>query len=280
MNTQLQRLLAILGLAALVVLPVRADDDHDDLYDDDDVTFTVGERLTAAQKLELKLAEKSAEYAAKAAEKSAKLAAAAAERAARRASQAVRDLVKADGKYKVELAGLGDEQAYLAALEEFALRNAIDLAGLPAVEEILVRLQEEAVADAEFYRSLIPLGAADRAAALALRNAERAVSRDEILSFMDTLNELQVMVVEATAELADELVDVADAYVEWQDKLALSQLSPTDYAAERARRAAAERARKAELMALPRASQVWLRKAWEAEEDAAELAAALERLQN
>jgi hypothetical protein len=45
-----------------------------------------------------------------------------------------------------------------------------------------------------------------------------------------------------------------------------------------ARRATLERARLAELRALPRPSQVWLRKAWSAEEDAAEAAAALEWL--
>ncbi len=274
--SQLQRLLAILGLAALVALPVRAswdDDDYEDL--DDDVSLTSEQRLTEAQKNALKAAERAAKLAAATAERAAKVVAAAAERAARASSKPVRDAVKAEGKYNVETAKLAEEQGVLNSLIALANELGTDLSGLPTLQEILIAQQVAETEDAAFYRSLIPMTSTERAAALAARSVSDDDEEDEFEDGLTGIDELQMMVIEATVEYAEELGDVAEAYAAWQDKLALSLLSPADYAAEIARRVAAERARKAELMALPRASQVWLRKAWSAEEDAAEAAAAL-----
>lgn len=270
------RLLSLLGLAALVISPVRASDDDDYLSDDDD-DYLVGEALTPEQELRIEQAEKAAESAAKLAQRSAKSSAAAAERAARRAPKLVRDAVKAQGKYLVELASLTDETSFVQSLTSLAEEYAIDLSGLPTVDELLAYERDEALADAAFYRSLIPLSPADRAAALAARSSDDDDDDDDDSDdSADGLSEFQGVVFEAIEELAEELADVADAYAEWQDKLALSALSPSDYSAEMARRAAVASARRAELAALPRSSQVWLRKAWSAEEDAAEYTAALE----
>jgi hypothetical protein len=275
--SKLQRLLAILGLATLVALPVRAswdDDDYDDL--DDDVSLTAEQRLTESQKKSLEAAARAAKLSAAAAERAAKVSAAAAERAVRTSPKLVRDAVKAQGKYNVELAKLGEEQGVLNSLTALATELGTDLTGLPTVQEILTSQQAAATEDAAFYRSLIPMTAAERAAALATRSISDDDDEEEFEGGLAGIDELQMMVIEATVEYAEELGDVAEAYAQWQDKLALSLLSSADYRAELARRATIERARKAELLALPRTSQVWLRKAWSAEEDAAEAAAALE----
>lgn len=275
--SKLQRLLAILGLATLVALPVRAswdDDDYDDL--DDDVSLTAEQRLTESQKKSLEAAARAAKLSAAAAERAAKVSAAAAERAVRTSPKLVRDAVKAQGKYNVELAKLGEEQGVLNSLTALATELGTDLTGLPTVQEILTSQQAAATEDAAFYRSLIPMTAAERAAALATRSISDDEDEEEFEDGLAGIDELQMMVIEATVEYAEELGDVAEAYAQWQDKLALSLLSSADYRAELARRATIERARKAELLALPRTSQVWLRKAWSAEEDAAEAAAALE----
>jgi len=275
--SKLQRLLAILGLATLVALPVRAswdDDDYDDL--DDDVSLTAEQRLTESQKKSLEAAARAAKLSAAAAERAAKVSAAAAERAVRTSPKLVRDAVKAQGKYNVELAKLGEEQGVLNSLTALATELGTDLTGLPIVQEILTSQQAAATEDAAFYRSLIPMTAAERAAALATRSISDDDDEEEFEGGLAGIDELQMMVIEATVEYAEELGDVAEAYAQWQDKLALSLLSSADYRAELARRATIERARKAELLALPRTSQVWLRKAWSAEEDAAEAAAALE----
>lgn len=274
--TKLQRLLAILGLATLVALPVRAswdDDDYEDL--DDDVSLTSEQRLTEAQRKSLEDAERAAKSAAAAAERTAKSAAAAAERAARSSPKPVRDAIKAQGKYNIELAKLGEEQGVLNSLTALATELGTDLTGLPTPQEILTAQQASATEEAAFYRSLIPMTPAERAAALATRSVSDDEDEEEFEDELSGIDELQMLFIEATVEYAEELGDVAKAYAQWQDKLALSLLSPTDYAAEIARRATIERARKAELLALPRSSQVWLRKAWSAEEDAAEAAAAL-----
>ena len=164
----------------------------------------------------------------------------------------------------------------LNSLTALATELGTDLTGLPTVQEILTSQQAAATEDAAFYRSLIPMTAAERAAALATRSISDDDDEEEFEDGLAGIDELQMMVIEATVEYAEELGDVAEAYAQWQDKLALSLLSSADYRAELARRATIERARKAELLALPRTSQVWLRKAWSAEEDAAEAAAALE----
>jgi hypothetical protein len=275
--TKLQRLLALLGLVALAALPLQAspyDDDGSD--DEDDIVLTEEQRLTPEQKARLAAAEVAAKRAAVLAERAAKTAAAAADRAARRAAKPVRGAVKAEGKYNIELAKLTEDQGVLDSALTLAGELGTDLTVLPTLEEILAAERDESLADAAFYRSLIPMTAGQRVAALASRPSDD----DDDLDYdvLAGFNELQLLILEATDELADELADVAEAYASWQDKLALSLLSPADYAAEIALRAAAKRSRLAELRALPRPSQVWLRKAWSAEEDAAEAAAALEWL--
>ncbi len=276
--TKLQRLLALLGLVALAALPLQASPYDDDGFDDeDDIVLTDEQRLTPEQKARLAAAEVAAKRAAVLAERAAKTTAAAADRAARRAAKPVRNAVKAEGKYIIELAKLTEDQGVLDSALTLAGELGTDLTVLPTLEEILAAERDESLADAAFYRSLIPMTAGQRVAALASRPSD---DDDDDLDYdvLAGFNELQLLILEATDELADELADVAEAYASWQDKLALSLLSPADYAAELARRATLERARLAELRALPRPSQVWLRKAWSAEEDAAEAAAALEWL--
>lgn len=272
----LLKLLGLLALAALAPIPALASGGEDDELDfEDDVSFSEGEKLTEAQKLRIEEAKRSGELLAKAAERSAKLAAISAERAARRQPKAIRDAVKAQGKFNVESAKLIEEQTVRDALASIAAENAVDLTMLPSLEELLVELRDNALEEAAFYRSLIALSPADRALALAARSSSDDDDDEDLGFAVDGLNELQYECLEAAVEYAEELGDVADAYAEWQDKLALSLLSPSDYAAELARRASVALARKAELAALPRDAQVWLRKAWSEEEDADEYTAAL-----
>lgn len=252
--------------------PLHAKNGADDLYGEvEHGTYDDSEKMTDAQKIAAKAAKKAAKDSAKLAEKNAKAAAKAAKSAAKGQSSAQRAAVAAQGEFLIEQAKFNYELSTYEALLSLASSNSVSFDTIPDPEEIVDQMRERAVEDKAFYESMVTKTPAERVTALAARNAELLADAAELAAFAAGLNQLQVEIFRAALEVADEVVDVAEAKAEADDKQFLATLTTEQYIAELASRKAAKIAAAAELAALDTASRIWANRAREATEDIDEI---------
>lgn len=260
------QLAAILALA-LAFSPLHAKNGADDYYGEiEHDGYDDSERLSDAQKAAAKAAEKNAKEFAKVAEKSAKNAAKAAKNEARGQSAAQRAAVAAEGKFLIEQAKLAYENRVLNSLLNLAEQASVDVSEIPDTEGLLRLARERAVDAKAFYELMVETPAAGRASAIATRSSELALEAVEQAIFISGLNELQFEVLEAYFELADEVIDVAEAKAEAVDKQYLASLTSSQYLTELANRKAAKAAAELSLAQLDSATRVWAKRAIEAGE--------------
>ncbi len=262
------------GLLALSIgfAPLQAKNGADDLYGEiEHGTYDDSEKMTTEQKAAAKIAKKAAKDSAKLAEKNAKAAAKAAKSAAKGQSSAQRAAVAAQGEFLIEQAKFNYELSSYEALLSLASSNLVSVESIPDPEDIVEDMRERAVADKAFYESMVTKTPAERVTALAARNAELLADAAELAAFTAGLNELQVAIFKAAFEVADEVIDVAEAKAEADDKQFLATLTTEQYIAELASRKAAKIAAASELAALDTASRAWASRAREATRDIDEI---------
>lgn len=262
----ISQIAAVLALA-LLAGPLQAKNGADDYFGEvEHQTYADSEKMTDAQKAEAKADEKSAKEYAKSLEKSAKAAAKAAKAAAKGQSAVQRAAVAAQGDFEVKYAKLAYENRVYQSLLNIAEAGSVDVSELPDPEDILLIMRDRVSEAKDFYESMVTTALADRAAALASRQAELALEASEQAAFISGLNQLQFEVLDAALELAEEIIDVAEAKAEADDKQYLANL-PTDlYLAELAARKAAKVAADDNLAQYDLATRVWAKRAIEAGE--------------
>lgn len=253
------RLLLPLALLLALVAPAEARVD-DDLYETvRPRKYAAAERMTMAQKAEIKADRKEASRLGAAEIKRAK----AQYKTALSGAQAPTPRLRL--YFKAELARDLYDAKHMDFLVMISHQHELDRAGIayaqvPEVGEILADMRDRAEMLEDLFASLVPMSPDQRAAAITAWNALPIHDDTAHQAFVDGLGHLQAELYRYRVIVAEQFMESSGLYLVARDLSDLALLDDAAYAAEMALRAQAEAQLEAQLRALPADARTWRRR--------------------